>query len=129
MPGPFERQDSELWGWFSQNITDVLAPVHRVGRDEHEPYKGLSAFTAHDADNYFGREKEAQGFANRMRAEPLLAVVGPSGAGKSSFISAGVVPLLPKSWRTVVMRPGSAPLAALAQRLTAEKHTRSARPA
>ena len=121
LPGLFERQDSELWGWFSQNIIDVLAPVRRVGRDEHEPYKGLSAFTAQDADNYFGREKEAQGFANRMRAEPLLAVVGPSGAGKSSFISAGVVPLLPKSWRAVVMRPGSAPLAALAQRLTNEK--------
>ncbi len=121
LPGPFERQDSELWGWFSQNITDVLAPVHRVGRDEHEPYKGLSAFTAHDADNYFGREKEAQGFANRMRAEPLLAVVGPSGAGKSSFISAGVVPLLPRSWRTVVMRPGTSPLAALEKRMMAEK--------
>lgn len=121
LPGPFERQDPDLWSWFSKHITDVLSPEATVGRDEFEPYKGLSPFTAKDADNYFGREREAEGFANRLRAEPLLAVVGPSGAGKSSFVVAGVLPLLPKTWRCLVVRPGNAPLAALAHRLGIEQ--------
>src|SRR5205807_1990511 len=34
-----------------------------------------------------------------------------------SYVQAGVVPLLPKDWRVVVMRPGVAPLQALFERL------------
>jgi len=121
LPGPFERQDPEMWAWFSAHIADVMSPMVESGPAGAEPYKGLSPFTPEDADNYFGREREAEGFANRLRAEPLLAVVGPSGAGKSSFISAGVLPLLPKGWRSVVVRPGSSPLAALTHRLSVEQ--------
>ena len=50
----------------------------------------------------------------------MLGVVGASGSGKSSVIAAGLLPslsagLLPGSerWRSVVMRPGEHPLAAL----------------
>ncbi len=43
----------------------------------------------------------------------------PSGAGKSSFVHAGVMPGLPTDWRAITMRPGMAPLTALAARLAA----------
>ncbi len=121
LPGPFERQDEALWAWFSTHLVDVTSPDALSLNEAAEPYKGLSTFTTQDADSYFGREHEAQSFANRLKAERFLAVVGPSGAGKSSFIFAGVVPLLPKAWRAVSLRPGSKPFAALAARLVAER--------
>src|SRR5262249_58996382 len=76
--------------------------------------------SAKDAKNFFGREREAEAFANRLRVHPMLVVVGPSGAGKSSFIQAGVVPLLPADWQTITFRPGPAPLASLCSRLSQE---------
>src|SRR6185503_5069110 len=79
-------------------------------------YRGLSAFTEADAPRFFGRERAVEGFVNQLRDQPLLAVVGPSGAGKSSFVRAGVIPALPTGWRAVVVRPGPAPMAALAAR-------------
>ncbi len=117
LPSPFERQSEEVWPWFSANIFDVTAAQGASAATEAPPYKGLSTFTAEDADNYFGRETEAQLFANRLRSSALLAVVGPSGTGKSSFVLAGVLPLLPKTWRAKVMRPGAAPFEALAAKL------------
>lgn len=118
-PSPYERQDESLWLWLAQQ---GLLPVS-VGETttaDKAPYKGLSTFSTDDADHYFGREREAEAFANRMRREAFLAVVGPSGTGKSSFILAGVLPLLPRSWTPVVLRPGASPLSALTARLEAE---------
>jgi WD40 repeat protein len=80
---------------------------------------GLASFTSDRAANFFGREKEAEAFANRLRSQSFVAVVGPSGAGKSSFIQAGVVPLLPAGWVVVSTRPGPAPLKALTHALCA----------
>ncbi len=117
MPGPFERQSEDVWPWVSEHVLDVMAAQASSALTDKPPYKGLSTFTSDDADNYFGREREAETFANRLRLAPLLAVVGPSGSGKSSFVLAGVLPLLPDGWRAVVTRPGAAPLQALAQRL------------
>jgi WD40 repeat protein len=77
----------------------------------------LTPFSTSDAARFVGRETEVDSFVNRLRQRPLQVVVGPSGAGKTSFIHAGVLPALPASWRTVTLRPGSAPLAALASRL------------
>src|SRR6185436_13847909 len=50
---------------------------------------------------------------NRVRAEPLVAIVGASGVGKSSFVAAGLLPALPASWHTVSFRPGASPIAAM----------------
>jgi WD40 repeat protein/class 3 adenylate cyclase len=84
------------------------------------PYKGLASFEEEDARLYFGRERLVGELAARTVGAGLLAVVGASGSGKSSVIAAGLVPslragLLPGSerWRSVVMRPGEHPLAAL----------------
>ncbi|HEX3757382.1 MAG TPA: hypothetical protein VHW23_01690, partial [Kofleriaceae bacterium] len=114
-PLGFERHDEVVWDWLRAHVAAIdgggAATVERV------PYRGLAAFTEADADVFFGRERETQAFVNRLIVEPLLTVVGPSGAGKSSFVRAGVVPALPPGWRAVVLRPGPAPMAALAAHL------------
>ncbi|MBI3186125.1 MAG: serine/threonine protein kinase [Myxococcales bacterium] len=120
LPSEFERQDEQLWEWFRRHLLPEVADSGRAPEEERAPYRGLSAFTASDAEMFFGREREAEAFLNRLRVTPMLAVVGASGAGKSSFVQAGVVPLLPPSWRTITVRPGGAPLAALSERLRAE---------
>ncbi len=115
-PSSFETQDEALWGWLSQHGL-LTHSLQSSAQTERPPYKGLSTFGVADADNYFGREKEAQAFANRLRDESFLAVVGPSGTGKSSFVLAGVLPLLSSGWRPLVVRPGANPFAALHARL------------
>jgi WD40 repeat protein len=71
------------------------------GHDEC-PYPGLSAFEAHHAGVYFGRDDEIQKLRERLnqmasQGKPrLLYVVGASGSGKSSLIKAGLVPRLTK---------------------------------
>ncbi len=117
LPGPFEGQSRDLWAWFSQAGIDVSRSPEALAELDKPPYKGLSTFSPDDADNYFGREREAESFANRLRLSPLLAVIGPSGSGKSSFVLAGVLPLLPQGWRAIVTRPGATPFEALAQKL------------
>jgi WD40 repeat protein len=117
-PRMFEQPDEALWDWFRGAIVDLEQSSPSDASTDKPPYRGLSSFSTVDADNYFGREREAQAFANRLRIQTLLAVVGPSGVGKSSFVQAGVVPLLPNGWRALVVRPGPTPLAAMAARLS-----------
>ncbi len=84
---------------------------------DESPYAGLSSFQESDADRFFGRRNEVAAMVNRVRERPIIGVVGPSGAGKSSFVRAGLVPALKRSgeaWESLVLRPGRAPLAALA---------------
>ena len=62
------------------------------------PYKGLRAFAAADAADFFGRERLVERLIARL-GEPgtrgrFVAVVGPSGSGKSSVVRAGLVPAL-----------------------------------
>jgi len=118
IPLGFERHDETLWDWFRDRGLGASEAAAPEGAEEQAPYLGLAAFTAGDAKNFFGREQEAEAFANRLRVQPILAVVGPSGAGKSSFVQAGVIPLLPDTWRAITLRPGPSPLASLAQKLT-----------
>jgi WD40 repeat protein/tRNA A-37 threonylcarbamoyl transferase component Bud32 len=87
------------------------------GDDEAAPYLGLASYAVGDAGRFVGREAEVAAFLGRLRISPLHVVVGPPGTGKSSFVHAGVLPGLPPGWRTVTLRPGAAPLAALAFRL------------
>jgi serine/threonine protein kinase len=84
---------------------------------DESPYAGLSSFQEADAGKFFGRNREIAAMVTRIRDCPLMAVVGSSGVGKSSFVRAGVVPALKRSgevWETLVIRPGRAPLDALA---------------
>ena len=89
--------------------------------EPQNPYKGLGAFQAADAQNFFGREKLTQKLLNHLQDEAdyqrFLAVVGPSGSGKSSLVKAGLIPALwrgelPDSdnWYIIDMLPGTNPI-------------------
>jgi serine/threonine protein kinase len=97
---------------------EALAPgrAARLG-DDGSPFAGLAAFQEADADRFFGRDRDVEHIAGELHSRPLVAIVGPSGAGKSSLVRAGVIPALKRSgegWDAHVVRPGRAPLAALA---------------
>lgn len=119
-PHRFECSDEKFWRWFSERVFQAEDEEVTTAPDERAPYLGLSTFTAADADLFFGREKEAERVLNRLRLQPMLAVVGPSGAGKSSFVQAGIVPGLPKDWRVFMTRPGAAPITTITTRLIRE---------
>ncbi len=92
--------------------------------ERDSPFRGLMAFTEQHAQFFFGREGEIASSLERLRGEPVLAVVGPSGAGKSSFVQAGLIPRLREqgAWAVLRVRPGSAPFEELAHRLMAGEH-------
>ena len=89
------------------------------------PFPGLRPFESSDSHLFFGREAQVEALLERLSRHHFLAVVGTSGSGKSSLVKAGLLPDLRRGylvgatsrWRTAVMRPGSAPLEALAQAL------------
>ena len=67
--------------------------------EPRNPYKGLRAFRAADAGDFFGRETAVAGLlavlaGEKEQAPRCLAVVGPSGSGKSSAVMAGLLPRL-----------------------------------
>lgn len=97
------------------------------------PYMGLRAFDLEQSQYFYGRgsltqqliERLRQGPASEFASRPALAVVGASGSGKSSVLQAGVIAQLyqgkqipgSEQWWIRVVRPGAAPLKALAQQL------------
>jgi len=96
---------------------------------EGAPFPGLRAFTAEDADIFFGQEEAIARVIDRVATSGIVSIVGASGSGKSSLIRAGVLPALrggavPGSelWEYIVMTPGADPLAELASRLAAIEH-------
>lgn len=99
-------------------LEDVTVAVG--GEGGVSPYPGLAAFTAADAEYFFGRELEVEEIWKRLRRPQLHALIGPSGVGKSSFIGAGVVPAAPEGWRCLVTTPGDRPLTHLARALASE---------
>ena len=88
------------------------------------PYRGLDAFREEDSAFFFGRgsaddPKSPIGeLVRKVREQPFVMVVGRSGSGKSSLIYAGLLPALRRErdrfWNVLSLRPGPAPLRALA---------------
>ena len=100
-----------------------------AGRDEVvrraitgvSPYKGLLAYQADDAEDFFGRDTDIAALLARVAASRLLAVVGASGSGKSSLVRAGLLPSLRRGalagsaeWPQVLLNAGARPLLELA---------------
>lgn len=92
------------------------------------PYKGLRAFDAGDADSFAGRERIVADLLRRIeesgRSGRFVALVGPSGSGKSSIVRAGVLPALRRGdvagserWFITTMTTGSHPFEALEEAL------------
>ncbi len=117
-PQAFEIETQSAFDWAKQHF---FAGEQKAKTDpllEESPYLGLASFSPEDSKLFFGREKETESFLNRLRVQPLLAVVGPSGTGKSSFIQAGVIANLDKNWKTLTIRPGISPISTLSAKLT-----------
>jgi energy-coupling factor transporter ATP-binding protein EcfA2 len=95
-----------------------------VMREAICPYRGLDAFREEDSAFFFGRgsaddPKSPIGeLACKVRDHSFVMVVGRSGSGKSSLVYAGLLPALrrehDKFWNVLSLRPGPAPLRALA---------------
>ena len=111
---------------------DVVEQLHAMLSDRTEtepsedqsPFRGLLPFDERHRRFFFGRDSEVAMCIERLRDEPLLAVVGPTGAGKSSFVQAGVIPRLRENGPLDLLRvrPGSRPFRALAARIVAAQH-------
>ncbi len=106
--------------------------VQEEAREPRNPYKGLRAFTAHDAGDFFGRERLVDELVKDIAGivapeHPggdggrLLTIIGPSGSGKSSVVMAGLLPRLQhgalpgsETWVFLLpMVPGKHPIEAL----------------
>ncbi len=89
------------------------------------PFPGLRAFEAEDSHLFFGRETATDELLKKLRNNRFITVIGTSGSGKSSLVKAGVLPDLHggymvsagSNWRIAVLRPGNAPIHALANAL------------
>ncbi len=88
------------------------------------PYPGMKTFSREDKDCFFGRERDVEQVLHMLSKYPLVAIIGRSGIGKSSLVFAGLVPALresglfgPGGWLVRTLRPGEAPVAALAAAL------------
>ena len=93
------------------------------------PYKGLAAFQANDAADFFGRERLVAELVARLAGARLLAVVGPSGSGKSSLVRPACCPRWPPAcspasdgWRSVMLTPGADPDRAACRRTGIAEH-------
>jgi formylglycine-generating enzyme required for sulfatase activity/WD40 repeat protein/serine/threonine protein kinase len=120
LPHGFQIETLSPWEWIKENFLPEEEKKQTDLLPELSPYLGLTTFSPTDSAFFFGREKETEGFLNRLRIQPLLAVVGPSGAGKSSFVQAGVIPSLDEQWRVITVRPGATPLLNLSGKLIKE---------
>ena len=104
------------------------------------PYVGLRPFTEAEALLFFGRDAHVRDLLAKLeRQQRFLAVLGASGSGKSSLVRAGLIPALHRGalharpvadgepvtdiphWNVCIFTPGNAPLAHLAQALTADE--------
>ncbi len=92
------------------------------------PYKGLRAFDAVDAVDFFGRERLVERLIARLGVNGtrgrFIAVVGPSGGGKSSAVRGGLLPAVRRgalplsgSWFTIEMTPAPHPFEQLEEAL------------
>jgi WD40 repeat protein len=89
------------------------------------PFPGLRPFELDEEHLFFGREGQADELLRRLNRTRFLAVVGTSGSGKSSLVRAGLLPSLysgflqdaSSGWRVAILRPGSSPIANLAEAL------------
>ena len=89
------------------------------------PYRGLAPFREEDSAFFFGRgsaDDPASPIGQlvaKVRDNQFVIVVGRSGTGKSSLVYAGLLPALRRArdrfWTVLSIRPGKAPLQALAE--------------
>ena len=67
--------------------------------NENSPYLGLTAFTANDANLFYGRKKLINDLLKELEKENLIFLLGASGSGKSSLVQAGLIPALSAKYK------------------------------
>ncbi|MFE5890689.1 NACHT and WD repeat domain-containing protein [Streptomyces sp. NPDC056468] len=111
---------------------DGVRTAHRVQTtvvSQECPYPGLAAFSAEQAQWFFGRDALVAKLLVRLDASlavgGALVVVAPSGAGKSSLLRAGLLPELARGalpgsshWPSLWLTPTAHPMAALDAQLS-----------
>lgn len=125
-----------------RSLTIVSYPIQQAEApakfNPANPYVGLTAFEAYQADYFYGRDPEVEELLRRL--DPLqtpprrfLAVIGPSGSGKSSLVKAGLLPALQndrlpgsRDWQIESIMPGPAPKAELTKAIA--RHQNRNRP-
>ncbi|AGP37442.1 hypothetical protein SCE1572_24890 [Sorangium cellulosum So0157-2] len=121
-PLPKHLQSLEVVDASVDRSAAVAALCHRLGRDPPPsarkplcPYPGMAPFR--EGDRFFyGREREIAEILAAIEESIDVFIIGPSGSGKSSLIAAGLLPELEREGlRVRSMRPGAAPLQALAR--------------
>ncbi|MFH1812184.1 MAG: protein kinase [Pseudomonadota bacterium] len=112
----------------AQRLHRLISSAGKALSDDENPFRGLLPFGEQHRHLFFGRASEIEALVERLRLDPLLAVLGPSGAGKSSFVQAGVIPRLRERGALLVIqvRPGKKPFATLATRIVEARREGSA---
>ena len=115
---PFRRAPRDDTPDENAHVADPVADAD----GEFSPYRGLAAFTADDADYFFGRGELTRTLVDRVTAQITaggpLVVTGPSGSGKSSLLRAGLIATLQRTTDTevILLTPGPDPVGTLAAR-------------
>ena len=92
------------------------------------PFVGLRPFDIDDHYWFRGRDQEITALLHKVRNNRFTAVVGAAGTGKSSLVRAGILaPLAEDGFKSIIIKPGSAPIAKLAAALSATVHDDPAR--
>jgi TPR repeat protein len=138
---PFVTEDKVLHRLLAALTGETVASATPLWKLVN-PYRGLEAMTEVNADYFFGRTRETAAtltaLADKAGRCPIL--IGASGSGKSSVAQAGVLSALKsmrwpgtdpsvanpwpqrlqnsRAWVRLTMRPGEAPLQALAETFT-----------
>ena len=89
------------------------------------PFPGLRPFQETEEYIFFGRENQVDQMVDKLAQTRFLAVIGPSGSGKSSLVNCGLLPALHgglmsgarSTWQITQFRPGSDPIASMANAL------------
>ncbi|RLT42894.1 MAG: hypothetical protein DWI57_05110, partial [Chloroflexi bacterium] len=70
------------------------------------PYVGPRTFGRHEADRFFGREREARDLFSLVVAERVVLFYAQSGAGKSSLLNTRLIPQLQEEAQYLVLPVG-----------------------
>ncbi|MBL7255641.1 nSTAND1 domain-containing NTPase [Paractinoplanes lichenicola] len=105
----------DRWSAEIGRLRDLLKVAEPPAERVACPYPGMVAFGPADAPFFYGREREIDELAQRVRQQRFLLVAGPSGSGKSSLVAGGLLPRLAGDggWSIRTMRPGAHPYEAL----------------
>jgi len=117
--------DRGRWGVEAARLRALLQTTAPIVEQIPCPYPGMRPFSASEASQFFGRDKEIDDLIGRLdHHEREIYVIGPSGSGKSSLVQAGLLPALDsgssrlgRAFVVRAMRPGEQPTDRLAHAL------------